>query len=85
MAQKRFKRRDFIKGAALGTAAFMIHPERVLGANDRVRVGAIGFGARCQELVKQLSEISSAELVAVADVYARRLEEAKRLSSSRTG
>jgi predicted dehydrogenase len=83
MTQKRIQRRDFIKGAAaMGTAAFMMHPARVLGANDRVRVGVIGFGARAQDLVKQLSEIHSAELVAVADVYTRRLEEAKRLSSS---
>ena len=36
-------RRDFIKQAAVGTAAFLAYPPaRVLGANDRVRVGIIG-------------------------------------------
>ena len=68
MADKRLKRRDFIKGAALGTAAFMIQPTaRVLGANDRVRVGVIGFGARAKELVTQLRALPNADLVAVAD------------------
>ncbi len=83
MANSRMGRRDFIKGAALGTAGFMVYPpSRVLGANDRVRVGVIGFGGRAHELVKQVLAIPGAELVAIADVYTRRLDEAKRLSSS---
>ena len=46
-------RRDFIKQAAAGTAAFLAYPPaRVLGANDRIRVGIIGVGARGQELLK---------------------------------
>src|SRR5215467_2026765 len=80
MNQKRLKRRDFIKGAAMGTAALMIEPSRVLGANDRVRVGFIGFGGRAQELVTQLLPLPGAELVAVADIYTRRLDEAKHLA-----
>ena len=48
----------FIKGAALGTAVLMVYSSpRVLGANDRVRVGVIGFGGRAQELVKQVLAI----------------------------
>src|SRR5262249_51118456 len=83
MTEKRLQRRDLIKGAALVTAAFMIPPtSRVFGANDRVRVGVIGFGARAKELVNQLLALPNADLVAVADVYTRRLEEARRLSSS---
>jgi len=77
------QRRDFIKAAALGTAGFIVYPSsRVLGANDRVRVGVIGFGARATELVTQVLALPSAELVAVADVYTRRLDAAKHLSSS---
>src|SRR5215467_6428124 len=82
MNQKRLKRRDFIKGAAMGTAALMIQPSRVLGANNRVRVGFIGFGGRAQELVKQLLALPNAEFAAVADIYTRRLEEARQLSPS---
>jgi predicted dehydrogenase len=83
MSKKTLKRRDFMKGAALGTAAFMMQPtSRVFGANERVRLGVIGFGARAQELVSQVRPLPGADLVAVADVYTRRLDEAKHLSSS---
>jgi len=83
MVRKKMGRRAFIKGVALGTAGFMAcPPSRVLGANDRVRVGVIGYGGRAQELVKQVQAIPSADLVAVADIYTRRLDEARQLSST---
>jgi len=72
-------RRDFIKKTAAGAAFLASASARVLGANDRVRVGMIGVGARGQDLLKQLLAVKSAELVAVADVYSRRLDEAKHL------
>src|SRR6266446_1107509 len=74
-------RRDFIKRSALGTAAMLVYPpSRVLGANDRVRVGMIGVGGRGQELLKQVLEVPSAQLVAFADVYTDRREEAKKMA-----
>jgi hypothetical protein len=40
-------RRSFLKQAALGTVAVLAYPSaRVLGANDRIRVGMIGVGSR---------------------------------------
>jgi len=69
-------RRDFIKTAA-GTAALLAYPPAsVLGASDRVRVGMIGVGARGQELLKQLLAVPNAQLVAIADIYSRRRDEA---------
>jgi predicted dehydrogenase len=74
-------RRDFIKQAAAGTAAFLAYPTaRVLGANDRVRLAMIGVGARGQELLKQTLQLPNAQVVAIADVYSRRFDEAKKLS-----
>ena len=74
-------RRDFIKRSALGTAAMFVYPlSRVLGANDCVHVGMIGVGGRGQELLKQVLEVPSAQLVAIADVYARSREEAKQMA-----
>jgi predicted dehydrogenase len=71
-------RRDFIRRSALGTAAMLIYPpSRVLGANDRVRVGMIGVGGRGQELLKQVLGVPSAQLVAIADIYTRSRDEAK--------
>jgi predicted dehydrogenase len=72
-------RRDFVKQAALGTAVFLAQPTaKVLGANDRVRVGIIGAGARGTDLLEQLSRVPNAELVAIADVYSHNRDKAKR-------
>ena len=72
-------RRSFLKHAAMGTAAFLAYSRaRVLGANDRVRVGMIGVGSRGFDLLEELLTVPNIELVAVADVYRRRLEAAKK-------
>ena len=73
-------RRAFIKRAALGTAAILSYPAaQVLGANDRLRVGIIGAGGRGMDLVDDLRKVPNTQLVAVADVYRRRREEARRV------
>ena len=74
-------RRDFIKQAALGTAALMAYPKSsVLGANDRVRLAIIGIGSRGQELLRQTLQLPNAQVVAVADIYTRRFDEARKIS-----
>ena len=74
-------RRDFLKQAAFGTAALLAYPTSpVLGANDRVRVGMIGVGNRGQELLKQVISVPNTQLVAIADVYTRRHDEAKKMA-----
>jgi predicted dehydrogenase len=73
-------RRSFMKQTALGAAALLAYPAaRALGANDRVRVAIIGVGDRGQELVKQALKLPSLQLVVAADIYTRRLEQAKQL------
>jgi predicted dehydrogenase len=74
-------RRDFVKQTICGAAALLAYPpSRVLGANDRVRLGLIGPGARGQELLKQVLELRNVELVAVADIYTRNRDHAKQLA-----
>ena len=81
MAKKT--RRDFVKQSVLGTAALLAYPPaRILGANDRVRVGMIGVGGRGQELLNQVLELRDVQLVAIADIYSRRREEAKKAAPS---
>src|SRR5260370_1221626 len=81
MGQHAIGRRTFMGQLAVGAAATLVYPtSRVLGANDRVRVGMIGVGGRGQELVKQVLALPNAQLVAIADVYKRRHEEAKHLA-----
>jgi predicted dehydrogenase len=74
-------RRTFIKqalGGSAALAAYGLFPAgRVLGANDRVRIGLIGAGGRGQEIFKAALQCPNVEGVAVADVYTRRLDEVK--------
>ena len=53
-------------GTALATAASY---NRILGANDRMQIGAIGTGERCQYLLSLLNKLGSNDIVAVCDVY----------------
>ncbi len=66
-------RRRFL-GAAIATAASY---GRVLGANDRVRIGAIGTGSRCQYLLSLLNKLGGNDIVAVCDVYEPHRAEAR--------
>jgi len=79
MADSAMDRRKFL-GLAASSAAWLAYPPaRVLGANDRVRIGLIGAGARGQELLKQVVALPKVECVAVADVYTRRDDEARQI------
>lgn len=72
-------RRHFL-GKVAGFASTLAVPTAVLGANDRIRMGIIGIGARGTELVRQAIACPGVEFVAFADVYTRRLEEAKQIA-----
>src|SRR5258708_15436602 len=81
MISKAIKRREFLKGAAASAAVVAVLPtNRVLGANDRVRVGAIGFGGRGQEDMRDALKLPNVDFVAAADVYNRRHAEARQLA-----
>ena len=77
-------RRDFLKETARAGAAAAalggLAPARVLGANDKIRVGAIGTGERCQYLMGLFKDHPSVELVAVCDVYGPRRDEAMKIA-----
>ena len=75
------ERRDFLKQAAATTALGLTLPTaRVLGANDRVRLGIIGPGARGQELMSEFVKAPNVEFVALSDVYNSRFDQAKKLA-----
>ena len=75
------ERREFLRRAATASAVGLTyHNARVRGANDRVRLGIIGPGARGQELMREFLAAPNVEFVAAADVYTRRHEEAARLA-----
>jgi predicted dehydrogenase len=55
-------------------------PRSALGANDRIRFGLIGAGGRGKEIFQVALGCPNAEAVAVADIYSRRLDEARTLA-----
>jgi predicted dehydrogenase len=74
-------RRAFLKKTAIASAAFLAPKlaSGALGANDRVRVAMIGAGSRGQDLLKQIAAVPGTQVVAIADVYTRRFDEAKQI------
>ena len=71
-------RRNFLGKVASGLAT-MAAPGAVLGANERIRLGIIGPGDRGMQIVREAIACGNTEFVGFADVYTRRLEDAKRL------
>jgi predicted dehydrogenase len=84
MSRQTVTRRDFVKQASATAAAGLTLPassySKVLGANDRVRLGIIGPGARGQELMRAFLQAPNAEFAAAADIYTRRHDEAKKIA-----
>jgi predicted dehydrogenase len=70
-------RRKFIGQFASGIAGTLA-TSSVLGANDRIRLGLIGPGDRGMQLVREALLCPNAEVVAFADVYTHRLEDAQK-------
>ena len=68
-------RRQFL--ATSTTALTALSQSRVLGANDRIRIGAIGVGGRMQQLLNCLSKNGGNEIAAVCDVYEPRRKSTK--------
>ena len=83
-SSSHISRRNFMKAATLGGAALAAAPAwgRVLGANDRINVGLIGIGSRGSDhldLLRQHRENKpDIEIVALCDVYQKRLNVAAR-------
>jgi predicted dehydrogenase len=77
-------RREFVGNVLAGAAALAVTgpfaSRRVLGANNRIRIGLIGAGGRGQEIFKSALQCPNTEAVAVADVYTRRLDEVKKFA-----
>jgi predicted dehydrogenase len=73
-------RRRFIGTVATGIAGTIASPPSVLGANERVRVGVIGPGDRGMQIAREAAACPNVEIVAFADVYTKRLEQARALA-----
>src|SRR5258708_25197327 len=69
-------RRDFLKTTArtaasartLGGITFLTRPERVFGANDRVRIAVCGLKSRGKDHLDAFSRVPNVEIAALCDV-----------------
>src|SRR5437867_9587610 len=85
MSEQKMPRREFLKDAAAGVAGIAVTSlpaasyARILGANDRVRVGIVGFSDRFrQALLPAFGNVAGEfdfEIVAVSDIWNRRRDE----------
>lgn len=71
-------RRNFIGKVASGLAGTLA-ASNVLGANDRIRLGIIGAGDRGMQIVREAIACPNTEFVAFADIYTKRLEDARKV------
>src|SRR5512133_2179814 len=76
-------RREFVQKAALGTAGFTLGAKsysRILGANDRVRVGIVGYSDRFRGALSPsfltLAKEQNFEFTAVSDIWNMRRDAA---------
>jgi predicted dehydrogenase len=75
MSQTGTHRRQFVRAAVVTAASY----GRIMGANERIQVGAIGTGSRCQFLLSLLNQLGGNDIVACCDVYEpRRLQAQER-------
>lgn len=88
-------RRDFLKKAGLATAGFALGANtmnaasyrRIVGANDRVRVGIVGFSDRFRSslapsMMAHAKELNF-EFMGVSDLWNRRRDEAEQFMTSK--
>lgn len=80
MSNRRTFLRQVVGGAACMAASGIVVPASARGANERIRFGLIGAGGRGKEIFQVALHCPNAEAVAVADIYPRRLDEARALA-----
>src|SRR5215467_527937 len=76
----KISRRAFVSASAASIVATAASANRVLGANNRLRIGIIGCGGLAQGAhipsLMKMKETDTVEIVAVCDVYQKRLDQA---------
>lgn len=71
-------RRTFLRTTGAGALAMTSGSySRVMGANDKVRLGVIGTGDRGRHVMSQFQKVSTVEVAAVCDIYANAIDLAK--------
>ncbi len=86
MSLENKTRRDFIAKSARGAAALSLTAagwEKVLGANERIRLGVIGTGNRGSDMMGWFLKESDVEVTALCDCYDKHLDAALKMSGGK--
>lgn len=82
---KQFSRRAFLAASAAGIATAASN-RKVIGANERVRVGVIGCGERGLALMKDMIRLNvrgqRVEIAGICDIWGRRTEQGAAYSNA---
>jgi predicted dehydrogenase len=85
--EHRISRRTFVSTTAASVVATAAGATRVLGANNRLRIGVIGCGGLAQgshiPALLRMKETDNVEIAAVCDVYQKRLDQATTATSAK--
>ena len=78
---KTFTRRRFLRNSSASlvsgyVASSALSATKILGANDRIRLGVIGTGGRARYLMGLLKNLPGNEQIAVCDVYEPNMDQA---------
>lgn len=65
----RMNRRQFTKGAALAGVGTALSAGRVLGANERIRLGFVGLGNRGDQVLDGFLAQKDCEIVGICDIH----------------
>jgi predicted dehydrogenase len=76
-------RRAFVKTSAVAAGLSALSASRILGANDRIGVGIIGFGLIGRIHTRSFMAQGDVDIVAVADTFQPRVEEGTALAGAR--
>jgi len=84
-SQSEVSRRDFLKAGAKATSGlaalqgitFLARPERIFGANDRVRVAVCGLHGRGKDHLAGFTRVQNVEIAALCDVDENVLNKAR--------
>src|SRR5258706_13718444 len=73
---KKLTRRTFIKSSAALAMTTALSNSRVLGANERINIGIIGFGLIGRIHTRNFKDQPDATIIGVAETYRPRLDAA---------
>jgi predicted dehydrogenase len=83
MSETKNSRRDFITKTTAGAASLSLTAaswKKVLGANDRLRLGVIGTGNRGSDVMRWFQKETDVEIAALCDCYDKHLDQAMEMT-----